>query len=62
MYLRTLSPLYVPKQEGGLGVRSNYNIIMTFIGKLGWHMITLSNHIWDNLFRAKFSEERCLLI
>ncbi|XP_021726206.1 uncharacterized protein LOC110693390 [Chenopodium quinoa] len=59
IHLLSWETLQIPKEKGGLGIRSARQSNSAFLAKLGWRVLNEPNALWSRVLRHKYCSGQC---
>lgn len=59
IHLLSWETLQLPRNQGGVGLRSARQANSAFLTKLGWRVLTEPNALWSRVLRYKYCKGRC---
>ena len=59
IHLLSWETLLLPRDKGGLGIRSSRQANAAFLTKLGWRVLSEPNSLWSRVLRHKYCKGRC---
>lgn len=61
IYDKAWSAICLPKTNGGLGLRTLYNMNLSLMTRMAWNVQTQGHKLWVNLIKAKYLRGRQIL-
>lgn len=59
IHLLSWDTLQLPRQHGGIGIRSSRQANSAFLTKLGWRVLSEPSSLWSRVLRHKYCKGRC---
>lgn len=59
IHLVSWETLQLPREKGGLGLRSSHQANAAFLTKLGWRVLAKPQALWSRVLRHKYCKGRC---